>query len=301
MPLTLKQLSYFVALSEERHFGRAAARVHVSQPALSMQIRDMEITLGLTLMERGRDIRLTPAGREVAQQARRVLADVAEIEGMARRKSTAGRVHLGVIPTIAPYLLPKLLPRLTMDLAVREAATETILAEMEEGRLDAIVIASSVSAAGTVTRPLFSDHFLLATNDARLGRMGDVEGLRPATLDPDQLLLLEEGHCLADQALEVCGLERRRLRMDLGASSLSTLAGLVGQGVGYTFLPELAIASETAAHPELRLTRFASPEPAREVLLVGRASTGAEPWFAELAENLGAVGEEIIATARARI
>lgn len=284
--MTLRQLSYFLALAEERHFGKAAARVHVTQPALSMQIREMEEGLGLPLIERGREIRLTPAGREVARRAARVLADVAKIEGMARRQALGGRLNIGIIPTVAPYLLPDLLPRLPLELRVREAQTDQLLAALMDGALDAAVIASPHMRNDLVTEPLFRDNFLLAGNAARLASLGSVEALRPVALDPDHLLLLDEGHCLADQALEVCGLERRHSQVDLGASSLSTLAGLVGQGMGFTFLPEIAVRTECAAHPTLRLARFADPQPSREVVLIGRRSTAAEPWFATLAGAL---------------
>lgn len=286
MPLTLRQLTYFMALAETRHFGNAATRVNVTQPALSMQIREMEEGLGMSLIERGREIHLTPAGREVARRASRVLADVAEIEGLARRRALGGRVNIGIIPTVAPYLLPDLLPRLPMQLRLREAQTDQLLSELEGGLLDAIVVASPVGRDDLVTEPLFQDRFLLAGNAARLASLGSVEALRPVALDPDHLLLLDEGHCLADQALEVCGLDRKHSHMDLGASSLSTLAGLVGQGMGFTFLPEIAARTECAAHPTMQLARFAEPQPSRAVVLVGRRSTAAEPWFATLAGAL---------------
>ncbi|MDH2325911.1 LysR substrate-binding domain-containing protein [Cereibacter sp. SYSU M97828] len=284
--MTLKQLSYFLALAQERHFGRAAARVHVTQPALSMQVRELEDRLGTPLLERGRDLRLTPAGREVAARAARILAEVAEIDAMARRRSLGGRVNVGIIPTVAPYLLPRLLPRVTTELRLREAQTEALLDGLEDGSLDAVVIASP-ARHGMVAHHLFTDRFLLAGSESRLAALaGGIEHLRPSALDPDHLLLLDEGHCLADQALEVCGLDRRQARLDLGASSLSTLAGLVGQGYGLTFLPEIAAPLETAAQPAMRLARFAEPQPAREVALVGRASTAAEPWFETLAHQI---------------
>lgn len=286
MALTIKQLSYFLALTQERHFGRAAAKVHVTQPALSMQIREMEEGLGMALLERGRDLRLTPAGREVAARAARILADVAEIEAMARRQSLGGRVNIGIIPTVAPYLLPRLLPRITTELRLREAQTDALLDGLEDGTLDAVVIASP-ARPGMVSHPLFIDRFLLAGSAPRLDALASgIEHLRPSALDPDHLLLLDEGHCLADQALEVCGLDRRATRIDLGASSLSTLAGLVGQGYGLTFIPEIAMAVESAAQPAMRLARFAEPQPSRAVALVGRETTAAEPWFATLAAQI---------------
>ncbi|WP_435167722.1 LysR substrate-binding domain-containing protein [Falsirhodobacter sp. 1013] len=296
--LTLRQLSYFLALAETRHFGRAAARVHVTQPALSMQIREMEAGLGVPLIERGRTIQLTPAGREVARRAARVLADVIEIQAMARRQALGGRLNIGIIPTVAPYLLPDLLPRLPLQLRLREAQTDRLLAGLEDGTLDAIVVATAVGASDLVKVPLFRDHFLLAGSAARLEALGSVEALRPVALDPEDLLLLDEGHCLADQALEVCGLERRGTRLDLGASSLSTLAGLVGQGVGFTFLPEIAVPTERAAHPRVRVVRFADPQPSRDVALIGRAGAAAEPWFTTLAGALKQAADQRLAQVR---
>ncbi len=308
MALTLRQLGYFLALSEERHFGKAAERVHVTQPALSMQIREMEETLGTLLFERSpRDIRLTPAGREVETRARRILGEVSELEAVARQQGLVGRINLGVIPTVAPYLLPEVLPLLrasdiTRDLRLREATTDVLLAALDRGQLDAVVIAAPPSAAGLTLVPLFTDRFLLAGRGSVLsGITGGAETLRPVTLDPDQLLLLDEGHCLADQALEVCGMTRRQARLDLGASSLTTLCGLVGQGLGMTFLPEIALRQEQAATPGMAVIRFAEPEPARQIVLARRATSSASDWFDELAALFAKAGQGLTAHARATI
>lgn len=190
MPVTLRNLSYFLALTEERHFGRAADRAHVSQPALSMQIKELEESLGTPLVERlTRDLRLTAAGREVELRARRILAEVAALEQSARHQAVAGRINLGVIPTLAPYLLPAMLPLLraahvTRELRLREAQTEVLLAELERGHLDAVVIAEPQDRAGLSLRPLFEDRFLLAGHATRLGRLPETESLRPVALDP---------------------------------------------------------------------------------------------------------------------
>lgn len=304
MPVTLRNLSYFLALTEERHFGRAADRAHVSQPALSMQIKELEESLGTPLVERlTRDLRLTAAGREVELRARRILAEVAALEQSARHQAVAGRINLGVIPTLAPYLLPAMLPLLraahvTRELRLREAQTEVLLAELERGHLDAVVIAEPQDRAGLSLRPLFEDRFLLAGHATRLGRLPETESLRPVALDPDQLLLLDEGHCLADQALEVCGLSRRQTRLDLGASSLSTLCGLVGQGMGLTLLPELALRQEQAATPGLSARRFAAPEPARRIVMARLAGLSDTPWVEDLAQALRRAGEELVLHAR---
>ncbi|MDP1669767.1 LysR family transcriptional regulator [Phaeovulum sp.] len=306
MNITLRQLSYFLALIETGHFGRAAEKVHVTQPALSMQIRALEGALGLALVERlPRGLVPTRAGRVLARRAARVLAEVQELAAEARHLGLGAALHLGIIPTVAPYLLPPLLPRFreisgTGELRLREAQTALLLAALAEGALDAVVIAGPVNDPGLITQALFEDRFLLAGSAARLAALGAArEALRPRALDPDELLLLDEGHCLADQALDVCGLTRSTTRLDLGASSLATLCGLVAQGAGLTFLPELALAGE--ATPGLVCARFAAPEPARELLLVRRAASSGEGWFEPLAGALTAAGQGLIAAARARL
>ncbi len=301
MAITLRQLSYFAALAEDGSFVRAAARVNVTQPALSMQIKEMEDQLGLRLVERGaREVRLTPAGREVLLRGARALAEVREIEGMGRRQGPGGRVNLGIIPTVAPYLLPPVLARLggvSRELRLREARTDRLLEELGTGALDAVVIARPAAReADLAAEVLFTDRFVLAGSVVRMAGL-QAETLRPVALDPDHLLLLDEGHCLADQALEVCGLTRRQMRIDLGASSLSTLVGLVAQGFGLTFLPEIAVRVETAAAPGMRLARFAAPEPARDIALVRRAATPREGWFTELAGVLADAGQELLSAA----
>ena len=304
MALTLRQLRYFEALAEEHNFARAAERVHISQPALSMQMRELEAALGVQLIERlPREARLTPAGRDVLARGAKILRDVRELEALGRAAALEGRLQLGIIPTIAPYLLPGVLARLratdiTRDLRLREARTEQLIDELEAGALDAVVLATSSGRAGLVEVPLFEDQFVLAGSAARLRALGQAEGLRPRSLDPDQLLLLDEGHCLADQALEVCGLTRRVQRIDLGASSLSTLVGLVAEGFGLTLLPEIALAQEAKAAPKMALMRFADPAPARQVVLVGRTATPGEGWFSDLARILAEAGQGLVTAAR---
>jgi LysR family hydrogen peroxide-inducible transcriptional activator len=305
MDPSLKQLRYFVALAETGGFGRAAEIVHVTQPALSQQIKELETILGVELVERlPRGVRLTRAGREVLERSRRIMAEVADLERAARMtRGLSGRLRLGVIPTVAPYLLPLALTRLrardlTLDIRVREAQTEALLADLEAGRIDAMVAALPVAEPNLAVTPLITDRFVLAGTPGRLARWAEGRSaLRPDALAPDQLLLLDEGHCLADQALEVCGL-RGRGRVDLGASSLATLTGLVAEGFGLTLLPEIALRAETAAAPGLALRRFADPEPARELALIRRAG-GDDGWVAPLAALLGEAGAELLDSARA--
>ena len=305
---TLKQLRYFVTLVDAGQFGLAAARVHVTQPALSLQIKELETTLGARLIDRlPREIRLTRAGAEVLGRARRILAEVEDLQQAVRwTGGLAGRLQLGVIPTVAPYLLPLALTRirsrdLTLALRVREAQTTVLLDLLRRGQLDAIVVALPVVGEGLMASPLFEDRFLLAGSTARLAVWSDgAETLRPQQVSADQLLLLDEGHCLADQALEVCGIPARR-QVDLGASSLSTLCGLVAGGFGLTLLPELAVRTETAAAPHLALLRFTAPEPSRTLALVRRAGSTDDGWVGDLAEILRAAGQELLNHARTSV
>lgn len=305
MKITLKQLQYFRALAQCRNFGRAADMVNVTQPALSMQIRDLEAALGVQLVERlPRDVRLTREGRGVLERAERVLSEAMELEASAHHATLGAALNLGMIPTVAPYLLGGMLARLraadiSRDLRLREAQTADLLVALRDGRLDAVVLADPVYSPDLHVEPLFRDHFLLAGSKARLEQSAKgSEVLRPMALRPDQLLLLDEGHCLADQALDLCQLDRRQTRLDLGASSLATLCGLVAQGFGLTFLPEIALAAETAAAPEMHLRRFDAPEPARELVLARRQTSGGGHWFDDLHSHLCAAGQDLISQAR---
>ncbi|MBU2958792.1 LysR substrate-binding domain-containing protein [Paracoccus sp. 1_MG-2023] len=288
MNITLRQLRYFLSLCEHAHFTRAAEAINVTQPALSMQIRALEEEIGAKLVERtSGGVVLTPQGRTLEEQARRVMASMAGLELAVRRPGQGGRLMLGMIPTVAPYLLPAALPLLRArdigrDLHLREAQTERLMDELTTGHLDAIVVATPPTEAGVDAIPLFTDRFLLAGSTNRIEEMrGQI--VEPRTLDPGQLLLLDEGHCLGDQALEVCGLGRGRGRLDLGAASLATLCRLAAQGMGLTFLPEIARAQELAAAPGLTAMRFPDPQPLREVLLLRRSSTPAGGWIDDLA------------------
>ncbi|AJE46945.1 LysR family transcriptional regulator [Celeribacter indicus] len=303
--ITLRQMTYFLALAETRSFSAAAERVHVTQPALSQQIKEMEATLGTQLVERlPRDIRLTRAGQVVLERTRTILAMTRDLEAEIRlSKGLRGRLALGVIPTIAPYLLPRALTRiraaaLDLDMRVREAQTAELISLVAHGHLDAAVIALPYDTEGLTARPLFRDRFLLAGSRDRIAAATTTP--RPTDLSPDTLLLLEEGHCLADQALEVCGLRRQRRTVDLGASSLATLCGLVAQGFGLTLVPELALCTEMAASPDMAVTRFTAPEPSRTVALVRRQSTEVKEWFTALGDLLSEAGEELLAEARRR-
>jgi len=314
MNVTLRQLHYFRALAEHRNFGRAAEACHVSQPALSVQIREMEGQLGAALVDRSaRGVVLTRFGRKVLARTERILSEVQMLERLARhREGLGGQLSLGVIPTVAPYLLPGALAALrardiSLDVEVTEAKTDRLLEGLRAGTLDAALVAVPTGQEGLEERVLFEDRFVLAGSEARIdaviGTGAGPEALRPTELGQSPLMLLEDGHCLTDQALELCGRDRGHARINTGASSLATLSRLVAAGFGLTLLPEIALATERMATPGISVMRFAVPEPRRRIGLVRRATTDRDEgdWFAALSALLSEVGEEGVATARARL
>ncbi|MCZ0961734.1 hydrogen peroxide-inducible genes activator [Paracoccus benzoatiresistens] len=300
MNISLRQLRYFLALAQQAHFTRAAEVMNVTQPALSMQIRALEEEVGAALVERTpAGVLLTPQGRALEAHARKVMMAMAGLEQGMRQPGQGGRLMLGMIPTVAPYLLPEALPVLRAqdigrDLHLREAQTDRLVEELLQGRLDVAVVATAPDSADLTATPLFTDRFLLAGSQDQIARIGAMRP-EPRDLDPGQLLLLDEGHCLGDQALEVCGLGRRGARLDLGAASLSTLCRLAAQGMGLTFLPQLAARQERAAAPGLSVVEFPDPQPAREVMLLRRASTPEGGWLDDLAATLSQAGERVMA------
>lgn len=286
--LTLKQLRYFDALARHGHFGRAAEAAAISQPALSMQIRDLEDTLGTPLLERGpRALRLTAFGEEFLARARAILRQTEELEDLARaaRAELTGRLRIGVIPTVAPYLLPRVIARLTaeypaLDLTLRETVTPRLLADLAEGRLDCALLALPLSEPALEEVALFSEPFLLVRPKADAGKPApDRDGLREM-----RLLLLEEGHCFRDQALSFCAPAGTPREM-MDGSSLSTLVQMVGAGIGVTLIPEMAVAVETLSAP-VSVTAFRDPQPRRTIGLVWRRSTPLAPQLRQIAETI---------------
>ncbi|CTQ48074.1 hydrogen peroxide-inducible genes activator [Jannaschia donghaensis] len=278
--LTLKHLRYFEALARHGHFGRAAEASAISQPALSVQIKELETTLGATLFERSpRNVRLTAFGETFATRARDILRAVDELGDLARvsQGQLSGRLRLGVIPTVAPYLLPPVIAGLAatypaLDLDIRETITPKLLEELSDGRLDAAIVALPVSEPSLTETALFTEDFVLVRPAA------DADRPMPA---PDQLhtmrlLLLEEGHCFRDQALSVCALPAGRPRTGLDGSSLSTLVQMVGAGIGVTLIPEMAVATETRAAP-VSIGRFPRNTPKRTIGMVWRGTTPLAP------------------------
>lgn len=291
--ISLKQLRYFDSVARLKHFGRAAEQCAVTQPALSMQIQELEKELGVQLIERSRSgVLLTEAGREIARRATRVLGEARDIVDFARRqgKLLSGPLHLGVIPSIAPYVLPALLPLVRekfpdLDLHLRETQTQTLVEELLEGSLDLLLLALPVDDPEIETQKLFNDRFLLAMPKSR--RLSNKVRATPDLLEHDRLLLLEEGHCLRDQALSFCNLRRVDNIDTFGASNLSTIVQMVANGLGMTLLPELSIKLE-CRHDDIRLMRFTDPQPRRVVGLAWRKSSPRKSHFAELGKLITA-------------
>ena len=274
--VTLRQLRYFDALARHVHFGRAADACAISQPALSMQIKEMEEALGGVLLERNaRQVALTKLGEELADRVRDILRSVDELGDFARasRDQLMGRLRIGMIPTIAPYLLPKIIGNLNrlhpeLDLHVRETLTPKLLQELAEGRLDTAIVALPVSEPSLVEVALFSEYFLLV-------RPGEDEGTPvpgSKTLREMRLLLLEEGHCFRDQALSFCNMQSSPPREVLDASSLSTLVQMVSAGIGVTLIPEMAVAVETRS-ASVSVARFKNPQPSRTIGMIWRKTS----------------------------
>jgi len=285
--ITFKQLKYFDALARELHFGRAAESCSVTQPALSMQIHELEESLGLMLVERTRSgVQLTTKGREIADRAARVLGDVRDLVTFAHHASSvlAGTLRLGVIPSVAPYMLPPLLPLLRdaypeLELHVRETQTDVLTNELIEGKLDVILLALPIKHPDLKEMDLFKDRFVLAMPEDK-----KLSGRVRATADyveGERLLLLEEGHCLRDQALTYCNLQHVDQFSTFGASSLSTIVEMVSADLGVTLLPELCLGVETRGR-DLALAKFAEPEPFRNIGLVWRKTSPRVDDFKEL-------------------
>jgi LysR family hydrogen peroxide-inducible transcriptional activator len=274
--ITLRQLRYFESLARNKHFGRAAEDCAISQPALSMQIRDLEQSLGTTLVERRpNEVVLTDLGLEVARRAEKLLAGASDLVEFARHgnRVLTGPLRIGVIPTIAPYVLPRVLPILQeqypdLKLELRETQTSILLDELARGSLHVVMLALPINDSEIETFPLFDDPFLLAVPASDpLPKQARVTAHDVAQR---RLILLEEGHCLRDQALAYCSM--KDATTGLGASSLATVMQMVANGYGVTLLPKIAADNESP-DKRVKLLRFAEPQPRRSVGLAWRRTS----------------------------
>jgi len=293
--MNLRALQYFVKLADLRHFSKAAEACFVSQPTLSTQIKKLEEELGVQLVERSpKNIMLTPVGEEVADRARLVLSDIDQIRAVARRSGNPadGVLRLGLFPTLAPYFLPHVVPgirarypNLTLQLA--EEKTETILSMLRQGGLDAGVLALPINDEGLAMERLFAEPFVVALPGEH--PLAERESIAMSDLEHTELLLLEEGHCLREHALEVCALAGAHERVDFHATSMETLRQMVGAGVGLTLMPLLAVKPPIAPTENVAIRPFEDPVPKRTLALVWRGSSALSGFFSELAENLKAL------------
>lgn len=304
--ISLKQLKYFDAVVRCGHFGKAAEQCAVTQPALSMQIQELEKFLEVRLFERGRGpVMLTNSGRSIALRAARILADARDIVDLARQegKSLSGPLGLGVIPSVAPYILPGVLPSIRdsypdLELRLRETQTQFLLRELLDGSLDLLLLALPVENPAIETLPLFDDRFLLAMSQSK--RISNRVRATPDMVESDKLLLLEEGHCFRDQALTFCGLRQIENAATFGVSSLSTLLEMVANGFGMTLIPEISVGLESS-RGNLHLMRFEDPEPKRVIGLAWRKNSPRKPDFIELGEVITASTSELRKQVAARI
>ncbi|MGH8203436.1 MAG: LysR substrate-binding domain-containing protein [Steroidobacteraceae bacterium] len=293
--MTLRDLEYLVTLAETRHFGRAAARCHVSQPTLSAQLRKLEDFLGVALIERRpRRVALTAAGEAVVERARRMLRDADDIRALARANQDplAGQLKVGFIPTLGPYLLPRVAPRVAkalpgLQLMLHEYQTAPLVERTLSGELDLAILALPADTRGLVTRSLFAEAFLVAMPEGH--RLAAKKRVKASDLNGEKLLLLEEGHCLRDQALEVCehaGTEEQ----DFRATSLETLRQMVAAGLGITLLPRLAAEGPFASARGLAVRPFSPPAPNRVIGAARRRSTSRGAAIAAICDIVARAG-----------
>jgi LysR family hydrogen peroxide-inducible transcriptional activator len=292
--MNLRDLEYLVALDEYRHFGRAAAASFVSQPTLSTQVRKLESELGIQLIERSaRRVILTPAGEEVVRRAQRILAEAEEIRDVARRLQNpyAGTVRMGIFPTLGPYLLPHIVQPLherfpDLEALLSEEKSELLVEQLRDGELDVAILALPVQEEGFEQAPLFREDFVLAAPSGH--RLAGSEPLKSADLAGETIMLLNEGHCLRDQALEVCQSNGAEERIGFRATSLETLRHMVAAGGGITLLPELAVIPPVASSPGIELRHFVEPAPHRDLALFWRRTSSYREVMPDIAEAIRA-------------
>jgi len=301
--MNLRDLKYLVALADLRHFGKAADACFVSQPTLSTQIRKLEDELGVVLVERApRKVMLTAAGLDVVQRARRIVADVEQMREAARRSRDpeSGTLRLGVFPTLGPYLLPHVVPTLRarfpqLELLLVEEKSDELLQRLREGKLDAALLALPLHDDQLHAEFLFEEPFVLAAPQQHpLARRGALDA---AELSDETLLLLEDGHCLRDQALDVCRLSGAREKSGFRATSLETLRQMVAAGVGVTLLPALSVHEPIAQPANIRLVPFRGTAPSRRIALVWRKSSALDAFLHQLGDAIGSATRAQLAAA----
>ena len=287
--MNLRDLKYLIAVADHRHFGRAAAASFVSQPTLSTQIRKLEDELGVALVERApRKVMLTPIGLEIVERARRVVAETEQMKEAARRsqRPEAGAVRLGIFPTLGPYLLPHVIPTIRerypdLQLLLVEEKSDELLARLRDGRLDSAILALPVHDDQLHHEFLFEEPFLLAVPEQH--RLASRSSLDVAQLASENLLLLEDGHCLRQQTLEVCHLAGAQEKSEFRATSLETLRQMVAANVGITLLPALAVQPPVSQPRHIRVLPFSGVQPSRQIGMFWRRSSAMAGFLGGLA------------------
>jgi LysR family hydrogen peroxide-inducible transcriptional activator len=293
-------MQYLVALKDSGHFGRAADACFVTQSTLSAGIRELETLIGITLVERTRRVvRFTPLGAQIAAKARKVLREAEELADMARAagKPLTGELRMGVIPTIAPFLLPALLPQLRAEypdlrLFLREETSQSACDNLQRGQLDCVLLALPYACGDVEAAPLFDDRLYVAFAPGASLNLPDT--IAPSTIDEANLLLLEDGHCLKDHALSACNRPELRAEAAMMGTSLHTLVQMVDNGLGLTFVPEIAIQAGILTNTRVQARPLSSENNFRRIALIWRRSSPREEEFQLLADTLRQIVGEIM-------
>lgn len=298
--MNLRSLEYLIAIAEHRHFRRAAEACFVSQPTLSAQLKKLEIELGVELVERGSGgVMLTEAGERIVARARVMMAEADTIRAIARLSTDpeAGSIRIGMFPTLGPYLLPHAVPLLRrrfprLELLLVEEKSDVLLRQLRDGRLDAVLLAVPNATVGLHEEVLFDEEFVLAVpaNHPLAARTS----VPTSVLAGESVLLLDEGHCLRDQALSVCNLVGADERSGFRATSLETLRQMVASGTGVTLLPRLATSSPVPASADITLVAFQPPVPKRTIAMYWRSSSAFAEFLGRLAEVLRSVSPDVV-------
>ena len=290
--MNLRDLRYFIALAETRHFGRAAEACFVSQPTLSTQLKKLEEELGVALFERApRNILLTPDGEQILRHAKLALSHVGTMQEIAKhtKDPESASIRLGIFPTLAPYLLPHVVPKLrkrfpNLELLLIEEKTEILIHQLRDGLIDAAILAEPLTEEQFESMHLFTEPFVLALPEKH--PLSKQLTLGMGELEQQHLLLLEDGHCLRDQALAVCALSGASEKEGFRATSLETLRQMVAAGVGITLLPMLAVKPPVPKSPYIRLLPFRNPAPTRRIALFWRKSSVRGAFLRDLGQQI---------------
>ncbi len=301
--MNLRSLEYLIALAEHRHFRRAAEACFVSQPTLSAQLKKLEIELGVELVERGSGaVMLTEAGERIVARARVMMAEADTIRAIARLSTDpeAGSIRIGMFPTLGPYLLPHAVPLIRrrfprLELLLVEEKSDVLLRQLRDGRLDAALLAVPNATIGLHEEVLFDEEFVLAVPATH--RLATRMSVPASALANETVLLLDEGHCLRDQALSLCNLVGAEERSGFRATSLETLRQMVASGTGVTLLPRLATTSPVPASTDIALVALDAPVPKRTIALYWRSSSAFAEFLGRFAEVLRTVAPDVVTPA----